>query len=74
VRLFGIVDGSVDRYERAAWLTCPFDLALSTATNVHPIMVAGMVSTTGLAKGHASSSGLASGGTSTTGLTVGQVI
>lgn len=27
MRLFGIVDGSVDRYDRAQWLTIPFDLA-----------------------------------------------
>jgi len=30
VRLFGKVDGSVDRFDRAAWLTPPFDLAWGT--------------------------------------------
>lgn len=28
MRLFGKVDGSVDRYDRAWLLTCPFDMAL----------------------------------------------
>lgn len=29
MRLFAIVDGNVDRYERAALLTVPFDMALT---------------------------------------------
>ena len=32
MRLFGKVDGSVDRYDRAGWLSCPFDLAFLVAT------------------------------------------
>ncbi len=28
MRLFGKIDGSVNRFDRAQWLTCPFDRAL----------------------------------------------
>jgi len=27
MRLFGKIDGSINRFDRAQWLTCPFDLA-----------------------------------------------
>jgi hypothetical protein len=30
MRLFGRLDGTIDRYDRADWLTPPFDLAFST--------------------------------------------
>jgi hypothetical protein len=30
MRLFGKITGAVDRYDRADWLTPPFDLAFST--------------------------------------------
>lgn len=30
MRLFGKVDGNVDRLDRAAWLTVPFDLSFAT--------------------------------------------
>jgi len=30
VRLFSLPDGQVDRKDRAAWMTPPFDLALGT--------------------------------------------
>lgn len=74
MRLFGKVDNAINRYERASWITCPFDLALTTATTVHPIMVAGLVSATGFAAGATSVSGLAKGHMSTSGLETGQVI
>jgi hypothetical protein len=31
VKLFALPDGVVDRKDRAQWLSCPFDLAFSTA-------------------------------------------
>jgi hypothetical protein len=34
MRLFGKVDGTVDRFDRAEWLTPPFDLAFSTAVAI----------------------------------------
>jgi len=36
VRLFGKVDGAINRFDRAGWLTLPFDLELS-APPVAPI-------------------------------------
>lgn len=32
MRLFGKVDNTVDRFDRAQWLTPPFDLAFSAVT------------------------------------------
>jgi len=32
MRLFGKVDGVVDRFDRAGWLSLPFDLAWTTAS------------------------------------------
>jgi hypothetical protein len=29
MRLFGKIDGKIDRFDRAGWLTMPFDLAFS---------------------------------------------
>lgn len=34
MRLFPKVDGAVDRYERAAWMTVPFDLSWLTGGEV----------------------------------------
>jgi len=31
MRLFGKVDGTIDRFDRAGWLTLPFDLAFAAA-------------------------------------------
>ena len=45
MRLFGKVDSAVDRFERAAWLTLPFDLALTAASsNVYEETWGGSVS------------------------------
>lgn len=30
MRLFGRVDGQINREDRAGWLSCPFDLAFAT--------------------------------------------
>jgi hypothetical protein len=30
MRLFGKVDGTIDRFDRAGWLTPPFDMAFSS--------------------------------------------
>ena len=41
MRLFGKVDGAINRFDRAAWLTLGFDLALSEApaTITFPLIV-----------------------------------
>lgn len=31
MRLFGVVDGTVDRFDRAGWMTPPFDVAFALA-------------------------------------------
>lgn len=36
MRLFGKVDGAINRYDRAAWLTVPFDLALTAPVQEEP--------------------------------------
>lgn len=38
MRLFGKVDGAIDRYDRAGWFTQPFDLAFKLSV-VTPITV-----------------------------------
>lgn len=37
MRLFGKVDGAINRFDRAMWLTCPFDLALSAPVQLQKI-------------------------------------
>ena len=39
MRLFGKVDGSVDRYDRAEWLSMPFDLAWANAVVAGPYYI-----------------------------------
>lgn len=34
MRLFGKVDGTIDRYDRADWLSMPFDLAFGSAATL----------------------------------------
>uniref|UniRef100_A0A6M3LAP2 Uncharacterized protein n=1 Tax=viral metagenome TaxID=1070528 RepID=A0A6M3LAP2_9ZZZZ len=68
MRLFGIVDGSVDRYERASLLTMPFDLAFSTAaagpyyTDEADTYVPGALAAQGYTPGALAGQGYAPGG------------
>lgn len=36
MRLFGKIDGAINRYDRAEWLTLPFDLAFETPVETEP--------------------------------------
>lgn len=70
MRLFARPNGSVDRYDRAAWLTPPFDLAWG----VHgPYRVAAACTfRSGAARGEVFHSGAAAAGSFRSGVVIGQ--
>ncbi len=47
MRLFGIVDGTVDRFDRAGWLTMPFDIAFAPLVTGPFTVVASQVANAG---------------------------
>lgn len=73
--LFGVPDGNVDRFDRAAWLTGPFDLACSVTTLVagpYRVVAAGTFSS-GAVVGDTFRAGAAAGGSFVSGAVIGQV-
>lgn len=77
MRLFGKVDGTIDRFERASWLTMPFDLELgeaSTSTGPGCRLVRGMADVPGLARGEADVFGVRRGMADVPGLVRGKAV
>lgn len=68
MRLFGKTDSTLDRFDRAALLTIPFDIALTTTSAVF----AGQVYTPGAKVGQVYSAGALAGQVFTPGAEIGQ--
>ena len=74
MRLFGKVNGTIDRFDRAQWMTPPFDLALASIT-LGPFQVeAGQFFSPGAAAGEVHSPGAVAGETYTPGIGAGETL
>ena len=62
MRLFGKISGTVDRRDRAEWLTMPFDLAIGSRPGTH-FVAAGRCYAATAAAGSAYQCGAAAGKT-----------
>lgn len=77
MRLFGKVDGSIDRYDRAEWLTGPFDLAFAAGAAPVPgpyRVAAAQVYSSGATAGQCFSIGAAAGEVFSAGAVAGQIV
>ena len=64
MRLFGKVNNAIDRYERADWMTPPFDMIVIegiVSTVVRGVINAAQINTSGSTAGQINTSGITAG-------------
>lgn len=74
MRLFGKVDGIIDRYDRAEWMTPPFDGAFALIARGPYQVVAGEFFTPGAVAGEVFQPGAVAGETYTPGTRAGETL